>query len=406
MANNTNEQKYFLDLEGLRTLWAKINSNFANKEFVDNELDTIKTDVSTLTGEFNDFKGQTNNDITAVNETIATFIPRDVENYTNALEVAVGLTPGTVINIKNNETIDGKTYIAGLYMVMNPNNDPNNPNSIIEKVSTSAGSGVGGNIEDLAESLNDLYRTAVMSASIVDEANNPLTPSVTKAENTLVFTIDNEFKANSESVNALTHRAISAMYGELLDKIDKLPKFDIKVIEGNDLPTTDISTTTIYLLKNDNSNNLYTEYIYIKEGTDYKWEKLGEQSINVDNFVKPEQLEAAIKSEIEAIKPTLLNTLKNDIIAETETRYATKDELGDKVSTNDLTTALSDYYTKSEADTAFLNVEKADTLYAPKDSINDFMTEDGIIASIQTGNIGNYIRITDDQINSLVAGIE
>ena len=406
MANNTNEQKYFLDLEGLRTLWAKINSNFANKEFVDNELDTIKTDVSTLTGEFDVFKGQTNNDITAVNETIATFIPHNVENYTNALEVAVGLTPGTVINIKNNETIDGKTYIAGLYMVMNPNNDPNNPNNIIEKVSTSAGSGIGGNIEDLAESLTDLYRVAVTAATIVDEANNPLTPSVTKAENTLVFTIDNEFKVNSDSVNALTHRAISAMYGDLIDKINKLPKFDIKVIEGNDLPTTDISTTTIYLLKNSSTDNLYTEYIYVKEGTDYKWEKLGEQSINVDNFVKPEQLEAAIKSEIEAIKPTLLNALKNDIFAETETRYATKGELGDKVSTNDLTTTLSNYYTKSEADTAFLNVEKADDLYASIGSIDGFMKEDDIIASIQTGNIGNYIRITDDQINSLVAGIE
>lgn len=403
MANNTNEQKYFLDLEGLRTLWAKINSNFANKEFVDNELDTIKTDVSTLTGEFDDFKGQTNNDITAVNETIATFIPRDVENYTNALEVAVGLTPGTVINIKNNETIDGKTYIAGLYMVMNPNNDPNNPNNIIEKVSTSTGSGVGGNIEDLAESLTDLYRVAITSATIVDESDNKLS-LVEKGENNLIFKYDDKFEANSESVNAITHRAVARMFGTLSEQITQIPKFKISVVEV--LPESEISTATIYLLKNGNTDNLYTEYIYVKEGTDYKWEKLGEQTINVDDFVKPDQLEDAINSVINTIKPTLSAEIKNDIISEAKDIFASKDDIKDVVNKGELTTTLGDYYTKTNADEKFLTVEKANNLYASIGSIDEFMKEDDIITSIQTGNIGNYIRITDEQINSLVAGIE
>lgn len=60
---------------------------------------------------------------------------------------------------------------------------------------------------------------------------------------------------------------------EVDEKLSTIPKFSTKVVSA--LPTSDISTTTIYLLVSTSSKtgNLYTEYIYV----DSKWEKLGEQ---------------------------------------------------------------------------------------------------------------------------------
>ena len=58
-------------------------------------------------------------------------------------------------------------------------------------------------------------------------------------------------------------------------------------------------------------------------------------------------------------------------------------------------------YTKDDADAKFLTQAIADTMYVKNSDIGDFMTETEIIASIQEGTIGEVIRISDDQINSL-----
>lgn len=60
---------------------------------------------------------------------------------------------------------------------------------------------------------------------------------------------------------------------EVNNLISAIPKFNIKVV--SELPTNDISSTTIYLLNASKAEtgNLYTEYIYV----DNKWEMLGSQ---------------------------------------------------------------------------------------------------------------------------------
>lgn len=62
---------------------------------------------------------------------------------------------------------------------------------------------------------------------------------------------------------------------EINNKISAIPKFDIKVCEA--LPDSNISKTTVYLLKSpkEETNNLYDEYIYVNS----KWEKLGTQTV-------------------------------------------------------------------------------------------------------------------------------
>lgn len=64
-----------------------------------------------------------------------------------------------------------------------------------------------------------------------------------------------------------------------------IQKFAISVV--NALPTSNISTTTIYLVTTGSeSQNLYTEYIYV----DDKWEKLGTQTIDLSGYAKTSDL--------------------------------------------------------------------------------------------------------------------
>lgn len=64
--------------------------------------------------------------------------------------------------------------------------------------------------------------------------------------------------------------------------VSAIPKFSIEVVD--ELPEEDISTTTIYLLRNSEqgSSDLYDEYIYVDDA----WEKLGSQTLNLEDYVK------------------------------------------------------------------------------------------------------------------------
>lgn len=72
---------------------------------------------------------------------------------------------------------------------------------------------------------------------------------------------------------------------EINDKISAIPKFEIKVVSK--LPTSDISKTTIYLVRasTTGTENLFTEYIRISEGGKDKWEKLGEQKLDLSGYL-------------------------------------------------------------------------------------------------------------------------
>jgi hypothetical protein len=284
-------------------------------------------------------------------------------------------------------------------MVLDPEN------GVIEKVSTASGTGTGGNIEELAASLEQLNSEVVKGAIVVDESGNTLS-TVEKSGNNLLIKVDNEFKVDSQSLNALTHRAIAAMFGTLSEQITQIPKFKISVVDK--LPEFDISTSTIYLLKNSDvsSNNLYTEYIYVSSGNSGEWEKLGEQSLVIEDFAKKTDVERMINAALaDVVKQgdltTALATTKGEILTEIEEKYITKLDVEKFIDQDELNSALTPYYTKDDADAKFLTQAIADTMYVKNSDIGDFMTETEIIASIQEGTIGEVIRISDDQINSL-----
>ena len=414
MAENTIERKFFLDWEGVKTLWSKINSTFANKEAVDESINTLNSGINTVRGELQALDIAVNTRIDGVDGLIETFMPREFPTYTDAVNGAKMLAPGTVIKVEtDSQLVDEEgnlipdasgaypVFTAGLYIVLDPES------GLIEKVSTASGTGTGGNIEELAASLSQLNEAAVKTAVIVDENGNTLS-TVTKESNTLIFKVDNEFKVNSESVNAITHRAVAAMFGTLSDQITQIPKFKISVVDR--LPETGVSTSTIYLLKNDDptSNNLYTEYIYVVTGSHGDWEKLGEQSLVIDDYATKQYVEQQLNTALadvvyKADMSAAISTAKGEVLAEVADKYITKIEVEKFLDQDELDEALSYYYTKDETDSKFLTKDLADANYVKYPDIEDFITESDVIASIQVGNIGEAIRITDEQINSLIS---
>lgn len=87
---------------------------------------------------------------------------------------------------------------------------------------------------------------------------------------------------------------------EVQDKIQEIteqtssgsttPKFSIKVV--TELPTTNISSTTIYLLKTgEEDSNLYSEYIYVNS----KWELLGTQKMDLSNYYTKEEVDKMLQ---------------------------------------------------------------------------------------------------------------
>ena len=107
------------------------------------------------------------------------------------------------------------------------------------------------------------------------------------ADQVLEQKIAAETKAREEAVEAVLSD-LTGYYlknetysrSEVQALISAIPKFAIEVVSA--LPTSNISGTTVYLLKTgDESSNIYTEYIY----TNGKWESLGTQKVDLSGYL-------------------------------------------------------------------------------------------------------------------------
>ncbi len=86
-------------------------------------------------------------------------------------------------------------------------------------------------------------------------------------------------RAVEDLLNYYTKSAIDDKITDLENKVSAIPKFSISVVAA--LPTENISETTIYLVSTGtDSNNLYTEYIYVGGS----WEILGTQKLDLTGY--------------------------------------------------------------------------------------------------------------------------
>lgn len=79
---------------------------------------------------------------------------------------------------------------------------------------------------------------------------------------------------------------------EIDQRISAIPKFAIEVV--NTLPTEDISSTTVYLLRTGDTDNLYTEYIYVSGA----WEVLGQQKVDLTGYATETWVEGKLADYI------------------------------------------------------------------------------------------------------------
>lgn len=87
---------------------------------------------------------------------------------------------------------------------------------------------------------------------------------------------------------------------EVNSLIGAITTMDIRVVQ--ELPTEDISTTTIYLVPSASAGtrNVYDEYIYVNQN----WEMIGTTAVDLSDYYT--------KSEVNALIPTKVSVFQND----------------------------------------------------------------------------------------------
>ena len=175
-----------------------------------------------------------------------------------------------------------------------------------------------GNLDQAVTKLSGIEAGAQENVIETVKVNNEaLTPDANKAVNitvpTKVSQLSNDSKYITKAVSDLTNyykKTETYTQTEIDNKLSAIPKFAISVVQT--LPTSDISTTTVYLVSTGTeTNNLYTEYIYVNN----KWEILGTQKLDLSPYVKENDLAdvATTGSYSDLVdEPTKLSDFTND----------------------------------------------------------------------------------------------
>nr|DAJ44845.1 MAG TPA: Putative tail fiber protein [Caudoviricetes sp.] len=169
------------------------------------------------------------------------------------------------------------------------------------------------------------------------------------------------------------------------NNISAIPKFAIQVVDT--LPTTDISPTTVYLvLATQNPNeqeqqNLYIEYIYI----DNKWEKLGEQKLDLSNFPTYNDLTELQTNVLNQVDTKLANYTKTSDLA----TIATSGKLSD--ASQDTTHRV---VTDTEKTTWNGKQDKLTFDEVPTANSTNPVTSGGVYSAVKT-NTDNITKITN-----------
>lgn len=223
---------------------------------------------------------------------------KKVGNSTELLAFATTSNIGKLAYLTNGDD----NYSSGVYVVTGAND--------VSKLAQSSATGdVQSDVDTLKGKVGNL-ETAVSTlegdvTSIETELGKHLVLDVVAGEDSIVgedgkVHIDTAYVKDSKSLNPITHKALAEKLALIDEQLEIIPKFNIEVVE--ELPTTEISRTTIYLVINakGKDSNLYTEYIWLeKTGEAGHWEKLGEQELDLSGYYTSGEVDNLLEGYVE-----------------------------------------------------------------------------------------------------------
>lgn len=177
--------------------------------------------------------------------------------------------------------------------------------------------------------------TELFSGNYDDLKNKPIIPDVSNFITNTVDNLINYYK-----------KAETYTQEEINQLISQIPKFSIQPVD--ELPTENISNSTVYLLKTSETEtgNLYTEYIYVNNN----WEELGTQRLDLTGYATKEYVNTELSKKEEVIIGT------EEPTGDTWKLFIDLDEPEEEYITKDVTN-LTNYYDKTYIDEQIGNIE-------------------------------------------------
>lgn len=246
------------------------------------------------------------------------------------------------------------------------------------------GGGVVTGVKGDAETTCRLGQVNITKANIglgnVDNTSDANKPISTATQTALNSKADLTAIANfiTKSVNDLTYyytkTDIDGKITTINNNISTIPKFAIEVVEN--LPTSNISPTTIYIKKTSTTEtgNLYTEYIYVNN----EWEELGTQTLDLSGYTTTEALNTALAA--------YTKTANLATIAISGKLADAKDDATHRVVTDTEKTAWNGKIDKSSISGQIVYAEASDsTVPSTKAVYNELYNTNGVLDKIAKG---------------------
>lgn len=270
-------------------------SNYYTKSQVDNKISPLVTDITNL----NDLVTGIENDVVDINGQISALISTTVSNKANTSTVTA--LQNTVAGKANsNEVI--KTNVGGSQSIQ----------STLECAGLKVNATRPSSTSEYNPILTDSSHNGSSIISITSKGDYIIGPkpgtNTTNGEDCLYLNSYSTLTGNNRRPRVITgsthetYKEIALMSDipnmsnyytkEQIDsKIAAIPTLSYQIV--SELPTTDISTTTIYLLARSSSSSqpdIYDEYLYVNS----QWEIIGSTSTDLSNYYTKSEVDTKL----------------------------------------------------------------------------------------------------------------
>ena len=164
----------------------------------------------------------------------------------------------------------------------------------------------------ITNALNGKQNTLVQGSGITIDTTDPTHPQISanidytnlinKPTKLSDFTNDENFITNTAN-NLSNYYLKTETYtqSEVNDLISQLASLSVEIVES--LPTSDISTTTIYLINVSGTNN-YNQWMYINNA----WANIGSTSVDLTNYYTKTQVDTLLNNKVDKVSGKGLST--------------------------------------------------------------------------------------------------